>query len=679
MTAPHIQKLYTVLKTTPQTPVNYTIPDYWNYIDHPGQKVQSHEVMVHPVAFFLDLLESVYLKEKKDATVALSKRLKKRHTRPGDWLKYAAIYSSLPRTTAAWDADRSGALEDENIGGFKETGTLLKMLIVLPRLKAMGIDTMYLLPITEYSLKDKKGELGSPYGIKDLFKIDANLSDPLIAKDFTLDEQFSVFVEACHLLDMRVMIDIIPRTNAVDSAFIKEHPDWFYWIKDTHFKNYFPPAVEGIPALTQPALKDFKKMYAAKAVKAHLSHFSYDPQTLDPKRWETIKHAPDLMGAIQRTFGLRIAPAFSDHINDPQPPWTDITFFRLYYDHPKAALPYIEKDQPPYILFDSIKSNLYPGTTPNQDLWDMLADIIPYFQKTFAIDGARIDMGHALPKALLEHIMNKARAIDTDFGFIAEELNPKNAATAKKNGYNLIISNGFMKQPRVFAGHAKTFFEESVSAPLPVFAAAETHDTPRLVSREGGRTLANTLTLLNYFMPNGVFFMNTGLEVYEPQPMNLGLDSTKDDLLRLPEDDPYYKKLALFDRYQLHYLHPQRFDLYNMLSFLRPLKEKYVTSLMEAKKVHFISYDNPFFLGYIVIHKKEPIDALMVLANLNPYGDTYLKPYIGADMISDSSQADLIFSTHEEPRPFNQINDGRLDLHLGPGEVKLIQFHRSTH
>ncbi len=30
-----------------------------------------------------------------------------------------------------------------------------------------------------------------------------------------VDEQFKAFVEACHLLNIRVIIDIIPRTNAI--------------------------------------------------------------------------------------------------------------------------------------------------------------------------------------------------------------------------------------------------------------------------------------------------------------------------------------------------------------------------------------------------------------------------------------------------------------------------------
>ena len=672
MRAPHLQKIHSTLsKKCQKGPFNYVIPDYWNYFNIPARPVPSKEQMVHPYAFFKDVIETAYFDQKIDATKPISAQQALKD-KPGDWLKKASIYSAMVRTTAAWDADRSGALEDHNLDGFKETGTFLKMILLLPRLKAMGLNTIYLLPITEYSLKDKKGELGSPYGIKDLFQIDPHLSDPMVDDEVSLDEQFAAFVEAAHLLKMRVMIDIIPRTNAVDSSFIKEHPDWFYWVDQASFKAYNPPPVEGIPPLTQPRPKDFKIMYRDKNVKAHLKRFKLDPKTTDPKKWETIKDSVPLVDAIEKAYGLKIAPAFSDHINDPQPPWTDITFFRLYLDHPLEAKPYVSKDQAPYILFDSIKSNLYPGEKPNLALWEMLSDIIPYFQKNFAIDGARIDMGHALPEALLAMIIDKARQIDPDFGFIAEELQPKNAKNALKAGYNLIISNGFIMQPRVFEGKAKQFFVESKDLPLPVFAAAETHDTPRLTARDGGRVLANTLTILNYFMPNGVFFMNTGLEVYEKQPMNLGLDSREDDLYQLDKDDPFYGKLALFDRYQLHYLHPQRFDIYNMLSFLNPLKEAYQDALMDPKKTRFIKSDQPFFIGYVT--EKTKTKRLMILANLNPYGDTYLTPSLEGILTTPTKKATLLFSTHEDPRPFTQIKNDQIDLHLGAGEIKIIEL-----
>ena len=77
---------------------------------------------------------------------------------------------------------------------------------------------------------------------------------------------------------------------------------------------------------------------------------------------------------------------------------------------------------------------MYHGKKPNMELWETLSDIIPYYQNNFGIDGARIDMGHALPEKLIKMIISKAHAIDPDFSFIAEELNPKKCWQSKRYG-----------------------------------------------------------------------------------------------------------------------------------------------------------------------------------------------------------------------------------------------------
>ncbi len=691
MTTPKLTKLYEKLSAHKAPyPQNYTIPEQWVRFEYKGKEARqtpSGEWLVDPYAFYPALIKQVFLKKAKKTkdytkSIAINHPPKrKKSDLPGDWLKEASIYSSLLRTSGAWDHDRDGVLSDQNIHGLKETGTFLKMIALLPHLAYMGLDTLYLLPITKFSLKDKKGDLGSPYGVANFFALDENLADPLCKGKLTLNEQFQALVEAAHILGIRVMIDIIPRTNAVDNDLIKEHPDWFYWIKADQFNEYKIPAVEGVPPVTQPRVEDFPLMYQAPEVLKHLSLFSYDPKTLDSKKWEAIKDRDDLADAIEETFNLKIAPAFSDHINDPQPPWTDITFFRMYLDHPIEAKPFLpHQDLPPYILFDTIKSNLYPGEKPNMALWETLSDIIPYYQNTFGIDGARIDMGHALPHPLVKMILDKARTIDPDFAFIAEELNPKYAKAAREAGYNIIISNGFIMQPRIWEGKARRFYEQSRTLEAPVFAGAETHDTPRIVSRDGGETLAKTLTVLNHFMPNGVPFINAGVEFYEPQPMNIGLDATEDDLYRLPKDDPFYGKLALFDRYQLHYMHPRRHEIPNILNFLTPLRKDVIKAITNAEAFVPIYDDHALFVGfgYILSKRKKKDNVLMVLGNLNPYHDVNLRPSIhDLRRLSQNEEplGKLLFSTHEPPRVFSQFSEHHwLDLHLGAGEVKIVKF-----
>ncbi|MCF7925559.1 MAG: alpha-amylase [Candidatus Izimaplasma sp.] len=690
----YLEKVRDVLKNKKSSMVfNYTVPDLWNCFDYSKEKfikTPDHELIVNPYDFFQSLIDNYLLPKKKSNIDYLqsyakltNRQLKQRNYLPGDWIKNSILYSTMIRTSAAWDHDRSGYLEDNNIYHMCETGSFVKMLALLPLLKKMGIDVVYMLPISLFSLKDKKGDLGSPYGVKSFTKLDPNLKDSLTDQATTVEEEFKAFVEACHILDMKVIIDIIPRTNSVDSDLIRTHPEWFYWIKASDYDNYSTPTIPGIPPTATPTLDMMEKVYAEPDTLRHINMFQYDPKTQDSELWKKVKRKKNLSKAIMEAYDLRVAPAFSDYINDPQPPWTDVTFFRMYEDFPKATRQFLDTTKrPPYILNDTIKSNMYPGETPNIELWKKLADIIPEYQRHYGIDGARIDMGHALPKELLTMIMSKARDIDSDFTFIAEELQPQNADKARENNYNLIISNGFIMEPRFFEGKLLEFMHQSIDLPLPVFAMGDTHDTPRLAAREGGTTTAKLLTILNYFMPEAVPFINSGQEVYETQPMNTGLDARDNEQFMLNQTDPYYGKLALFDKYQFHYTNPHRWELPDILDFIKPIRQKYLPQITNKK--YFIplygkNHPNTLIgLSYFKKTKKKEHNVLIVLANSHPYEE--VKRAIPIHDLRHQSQnnamvGSLLFSTHEDPRPFTQFfDDNTLDIHLGRGEIKIIEL-----
>ena len=674
-----------------QTIFNYTVPDLWNCFDYDKSKyirTAKNELMVNPFDFYSSVIKDYILPE-SDSTInyqislSNNKIMPKKNYTGGDWIKESVCYSTMIRVSSAWDFDRSGKLEQENIYNMTETGSFVKMLSLLPLLKKMGVTVVYMLPISKFSLKDKKGDLGSPYGVSNFNEIDPNLKDPLVGDKLTLDEEFKAFVEACHILGMRVMIDIIPRTNSVENDLIKDHPDWFYWIKASEYDNYQVPKVDGIKRTSAPTIERMKEVYKSKDTLRHINMFEYDPKTQDLVKWNAIKNSKNISRAIEKEFDLRIAPAFSDHINDPQPPWTDVTFFRMYKDIPKETVKFLDTPKrAPYILFDTIKSNMYHGLDPNMSLWEKLADIVPSYQQRFGIDGARIDMGHALPIKLLDMIMKKAKNIDPDFCFIAEELTPSNADNAKKAGYNMIIGNGFIMEPRIWEGQLQEYMYDSIHLALPVFACGETHDTPRLAARDGGPTLSKALTLVNMFMPNAVPFINSGQEIFETQPMNTGLDARENEVFMLPENDPYYGKLALFDLYQFHYTNPRRWELPDMLDSIKPIRAKYLKEITDKKSfipLYAENHPNTFIgFSYIKKSRKAHKDSLIIVANINPYNEASLQINISTLRSATDNQemiGKLLFSTHEEPRSFTQFTDyNTLDIHLGPGEVKIIEL-----
>jgi glycosidase len=692
MSTSKLIKLQNILaKKTDKGNINYVVPDIWNAWDYDGEELRrlpSGELLVNPYRFYARVIDKVILplrQDSKNYTLSLSKIVDGKKPKGyfgGDWVRKAVMYSTMIRTSTTWDHDRSYSLDFSNFDGMKETGTFVKTLALLPFLKKLGVDTVYMLPISRFSLKDKKGELGSPYGVASFFDLDPNLKDPMTGSSMTVQEEFQAFVEACHILGMRVIIDIIPRTNAVENDLIKDHPDWFYWIKASEFANYKVPYVDGLENTLAPTSEYMPQVYASPDVKRHIRMFQYNPRIKNEKMWNDLvaENPTDIVAQIEKRFDLKIAPAFSDHINDVQPPWTDITFFRMFMDHPKDNVKYLDDvNIPPYILFDSIKCNLYPCEVPNQPLWDTLAGIIPFYQTNFGIDGARIDMGHALPKDLLDLIIGNAKKQDKDFAFIAEELDTDNAPKAKDLGYNIIIGNGFWMEPRIWEKKMHKFVYGAKDIALPMFACSETHDTARIAGREGGRVLARMTTVLNLFLPNLVPFINSGQEVYETQPMNTGVDCTEKDKFNLPKNDLFYGKLALFDKYAIHYLNEDHWELADHLDGAKHIRARWLeelTHLGNYVPIYFNEFDTPMIgVGYF---NKETQKTLLVFANTNYNGEVNctasLRP-LREKAKNESRTAQLVYSTYEMGHEITQFtSEGNLWLHLGAGEVKIIEM-----
>ena len=680
-----LEKLLKVLKENKQERINYTVPDLWflEELSIPHKKLPSKEIMVNPYDFYSAVIEEYVLpnkKEKINYSKSLSKALKVKPTN-GDWVKRAVLYSMMVRTSSSWDHDRSFSLDIKNIDGLKETGTFVKTIALLPLLKALGANVLYLLPISKYALKDKKGELGSPYSVQSFTELDPALKETMTGDKMTIDEEFEALVEACHIMGIRVTIDIIPRTNSVCSDLIKDHPEWFYWIKASEADKYRVPFVENVPATTYPEPKWMPYVFASKDVIRHIKMFEENPKDKNPELYKTIKgkDTVEFLENIEKVFDLKVAPAFSDQINDIQPAWTDVTYFRLYLDEPKETKKYLKIKHNPYIYSNTIKCNLYPGEKPNMPLWELLSGVIPYYQKKFGIDGARIDMGHALPKDLLDMIMAKAKEVDPDFTFIAEELNMDNDKSAKENGYNAMIGNGFWAMPRVKEGEFKKFVVNAPEKAIPVLACSETHDTRRTTHREGGEKLTRLLLTFNYFMPNSIPFINSGEEVYEVQPMNTGVDADQTDLEALPKDDLFYHKLALFDKYAIHYTLGNTHEIINHLPDVLKEREKWLDVMMDPSAfvpLHFYN-DSSTLVGLGYFNKKTH-KCLVVIANADMYNGQYV--YVSLDVLrekamNNSNMGHLYYATYEMPRDFYDFNvNGDLYCYMGSGELKIIEF-----
>ncbi|WP_027340516.1 alpha-amylase family glycosyl hydrolase [Halonatronum saccharophilum] len=109
-----------------------------------------------------------------------------------------------------------------------EEGTFKGVEKDLDRIKDLGTDILWLLPIHPIGKKNKKGDLGCPYSIKDYKGINPEYGD--------LDD-FRSLVEAVHQKGMKVIIDVVYNHTSHDSKLLEEHPEWFYRTKDGETGN----------------------------------------------------------------------------------------------------------------------------------------------------------------------------------------------------------------------------------------------------------------------------------------------------------------------------------------------------------------------------------------------------------------------------------------------------------
>lgn len=113
---------------------------------------------------------------------------------------------------------KNAAIYQINTRQFTPEGTFKAAESHLPRLKALGVTILWLMPIHEIGQKNRKGTLGSPYAVKDYYSVNPEFG--------TLDD-LKHFVAAAHQQGMYVILDWVPNHTAWDNVLVDEHPDWY--------------------------------------------------------------------------------------------------------------------------------------------------------------------------------------------------------------------------------------------------------------------------------------------------------------------------------------------------------------------------------------------------------------------------------------------------------------------
>lgn len=117
---------------------------------------------------------------------------------------------------AEWTRD--AVLYQLNTRQFTPEGTFRAAQKQLPRLAAMGVDIIWLMPVHPIGIENRKGSLGSPYAVRDYRAVNPELGT---------EADFRAFVDEAHRLGLKVILDWVANHSAHDNPLTLSHPEWY--------------------------------------------------------------------------------------------------------------------------------------------------------------------------------------------------------------------------------------------------------------------------------------------------------------------------------------------------------------------------------------------------------------------------------------------------------------------
>ncbi len=127
---------------------------------------------------------------------------------------------------------KTAVIYEVNLRQYTASGSFKDFEKHLPRLKKMGVDILWLMPLFPIGEKNRKGKSGSYYSVKDYTAVNP---------EHGTMEDFKNLVKKIHEQKMFVILDWVANHSAWDNKWASEHPE--FYTKDS-LGNFVPPVAD---------------------------------------------------------------------------------------------------------------------------------------------------------------------------------------------------------------------------------------------------------------------------------------------------------------------------------------------------------------------------------------------------------------------------------------------------
>lgn len=113
---------------------------------------------------------------------------------------------------------KNAVIYEVNTRQFTPEGTFKALSAHLPRLRELGVDILWFMPIHPIGVENRKGSLGSYYSVKDYKGVNP---------EFGTFDDFRNLVSEAHALGFKVILDWVANHTSHDHPWTVEHPEWY--------------------------------------------------------------------------------------------------------------------------------------------------------------------------------------------------------------------------------------------------------------------------------------------------------------------------------------------------------------------------------------------------------------------------------------------------------------------